>query len=134
MNKGGFLRIVEASVSILIIAGVLFFLFNRQGFTSPPDYSERARNILEEIAKSPTLRESILNDNSNIQQDLDQFAEERIEENFLSYEIIVCEVDEACGKSSYTEGEVYSAERVISSTINDIGPKKIRLFIWQEDR
>jgi hypothetical protein len=62
MNRRGFLKIVEASISIFIIMGVLFVFFNQQKaeVQEGADLSERARDILEETSKNVSLREAIL--------------------------------------------------------------------------
>jgi hypothetical protein len=131
MNKRGFLRIVEASVAIVIVAGVLFLFFTQGNVVEQPDFSERARDILEEISKNPVLRESILaHSGDGVPVDVNNFIAPRIPENYLEFEAKICEVDSACG-ITYHETNVWSAERVISSTIDIPGPKKIRLFIWE---
>ena len=133
MDKKGFLRIVEASISIFIIMGVLFVFFNQQKaqVQEGADLSERAREILEEASKNITLREAVLAGDNDT---LNNFFEVKIPETYLSFEVRICDVDAVCGKSEFREGNIYSGERVISSTINELGPKKIRLFIWEEVR
>ncbi len=138
MNKKGFLRIVEASISIVIIAGVLFLFISQAREVKKPDLSERARDILEEISRSSLLRTAILNYNTNsnpsenIPVDVETYISNRIPENYLDYKARICNVNSACG-IEYIEGEVYSAERLISTTIEmvNFAPKKIRLFIWE---
>jgi hypothetical protein len=39
MNKRGIMRIIEASVAILIVASVLFVNYNKNVVESIPDYS-----------------------------------------------------------------------------------------------
>jgi hypothetical protein len=135
MNKKGFLRIVEATISIILIMGVLFVFFNQTQAIKEPDYSEKARNILEEISRDSSLRNEILLYDTDIGGpipiNVDDFVDQKIFENFLEYEVRICEVDTACGKSEYTPGNVFSAERSISSTLDSLGPIKIRLFIWE---
>jgi len=130
MNKKGFLRIIEASVAILIIIGVLFVFFNQQKaqVQERADLAERARDILEEISQNVTLRSAILNEQIDV---VNNSIRDKIPEAYLMFEFRICEVDNVCGQSSYV-GNVYSAERSISSTITEFGPKKIRLFIWEE--
>lgn len=135
MNKEGFLRIVEATIAIVIIAGVLFLFFIESREAKKPDLSEKARDILDEISKNTSLRTKIVNYNTDppdqIPAGLSNYVSNRIFEDYLAYEIRICEVDSACGQINYIPGDVYSAERIISSTINALGPKKIRLFIWE---
>jgi len=129
MNKRGFLRIVEATIAIFIIAGVLFLFFTRGAVSEEPDLSERARNILDEVSKDFGLREDVLAENGG---DVEAFISTRIPENYLDFEVRICEVDGACG-IEFKDTTVWSAERIISSTINTPGPKKVRLFIWEKE-
>lgn len=122
------MRIVEASIAVLIILGVLFSLYNKTP-SSEVDLSKRAREILREISVNVTLRDAALNGNSLL---LDSAIKPKIPETYLKYEVKICNLDDVCGKSEFTEGNVYAAERVIGATI-DAGPnaRKIRLFIWR---
>ncbi len=133
MNKRGWLRIVEASIAIILVLSVLFVLFNRTRELREPDLSERARSILEEIANNGTLRDMILSDDPNKQALLTEVIRNRyITESYLDFEVRICTLKEVCGKSTYTPGNVYAAERVISVVIGkeNYNPKKVRLFIW----
>ena len=131
MDKRGFLRIVEASIAIVIIIGVLFVFFNRQQvISSELDLSEKARDILEEVSKDTALRDAVLNNDTVI---IDAFISSKIVENYLVYEFRLCDIGVTCGKLTFTEGDVFSAERSISSTITNLGPRKIRLFIWARE-
>lgn len=124
------MKIVEASIAIVIIISVLFILHNREGEDFQVDYSERARDILEEASRNSTIRQDILNDDDS---SLSNLVGRRIPENFLNWEIRVCDVDDVCGISTFIEGNVYSGERVISSTLTSgpNGAKKARIFIWE---
>lgn len=130
INNKGLVRILEASIAILIILSVLFIFFNQQKEPNNVDYSEMARDILEEVSKNNGLRNDILSDNS---ADLNSFVRDRVP-GFLEFDIRICEsLEGACG-INFIEGNVYSAERVISTTIEQrsLNPKKIRLFIWEK--
>ena len=108
----------------------MFVFFEKTRAPSGPDFSERARNILEEISKNTALREAVLLENEN-EEPIRDFIETKIREDFLTFEVRICEIDEACG-IEYKSTNVYSAERIISSTIDTLNPKKIRLFIWEK--
>ena len=131
MNKGGFLRLIESIIAVTIVITVMFIYFNKSKEIKEPDISERARAILEEVAKNNTLRYEILNSQTS---NLNNFIRAKIPESYLDFEIKICILTDACGKSSYTPGNIYSAERTISSTLT-ISPnnaKKVRLFIWEK--
>jgi len=139
-NRKGFLKIAEAATAILIIMGALLIGLRSNNSQNQQDLSEMARDILSELAKDNNLRNLILT-NSNVPYQVASFVDARMP-NYLSYEIVSCEVNEACGQTSYITGDVYSAERIISSDLdiplpsspNFIKPKKLRLFIWIEEK
>ena len=130
MNKAGWLRIVEASIAILIILSALFAFNKRQEAASEPDLSERARAVLEEIAHNSSLIEEVLR---NELLEINPAVAQRVKEPYLSFEVRICNLNDACGKSTYTPGNVYAAERVISASVEnpEFAPKKVRLFIWR---
>ena len=131
MNKGGWIHIVEASLASIFILTVLFLFYSSTQDRNEPDFSILARDILIEISRNVTLRNAALaKDNA--------FLHEAVKDkipSYLSFEIKVCEVDNVCGKSEYTEGSVYAGERIISSVVNSgqFSPKKVKLFIWREE-
>ena len=129
MHKRGFLRIVEAVIAITIIISVMFIYFNKSREVKETDLSERARAILEEIGKNSTLRNAVI---FNQTAPIANFAQSKLPETHLLFELKVCDINSVCGKSNYTAGNVYSAERTVSSTLNAYDPKKVRLFIWEK--
>ena len=132
MNKRGIMRIIEASVAILIVASVLFVTYNKNVVESIPDYSENARDILEELANDISMRKDVLDDLQDF-EDFEDFIQGKLPSH-LTFEVKVCEVNAVCGQSSY-EGNVFSAERIISTNFDSdsFEPKKIRLFLWEKE-
>ena len=136
MNKRGWLRIVEASVAIVIILTVLFILSQRaRALQSSEDMTNKAKKILDEIASTHILRESIvLSPKSDATKTaLNVFLRDRIPNTGISYELRICPLNDVCGKTEYTSEEVYAAERVISTIVESsgYGPQKIKLFLWR---
>ncbi len=129
MNNKGFLRIIEATFAVILIITVMFVFFTQSRPQINVDYSERARDILQELSRDPELRNAVLN---NEISEVDEFVRSKIPEASLEYEIKICDIENACGKSVYTEGNVYSGERIISSTLTDNDSSKVRLFIWEK--
>ena len=123
------MRIIEASVAILIVASVLFVTYNKNVVESIPDYSENARDILEELANNISMREDVL-DSSLV---FEEFIRGKLPSH-LTFEVNICDPEAVCGQSSY-EGNVFSAERIISTNFDSdsFEPKKIRLFLWEKE-
>ena len=133
MNRKGIIRIVEASIAILIVASVLFMTYTRGITEDSPDYSENARDMLEELANDVNLRDDVLAYNGgDVPQNILDFIDAR-KSNYLSMSVIICLPNELCGQSEFV-GDVFSAERIISTNVDSSGfsPKKIRLFLWEE--
>ena len=134
MQRNGWMRIVEASLSILFILSVLFFLYNREAQSESLALDEKAQNILAELASKGAFREAVL---SRDEPYVHQAVAAKIPESHLLFEARICGLDEVCGKSNFTEGNVYAAERVISSSLeknpssDGAVPKKVRLFVWR---
>lgn len=122
------MRIVEASIAILIVLTVLFYLYMRSQEPIESRLDETARGVLEEIALNASIRKIVLEEDEQL---LNQTVRSYVPA-YLSYEIRICQVDRSCGKSSYSGEDVYAAERVIGADVqtSSYGPKKVRLFIW----
>lgn len=131
--KRGWLRIVEASVAVIIILSVLFVVYQRQTSIDAGNFDERVRSILDEAAQNETIRRGILTSSSNAQGDLDSFVRSRLPESSLNFEARICGVNDACGKSNYTSSSVYAVERIFAAfpTSENIEAKKVRLFVWR---
>jgi len=138
VNKRGWLRIVEASIAILIIMAVLLIVSQRTVVQTQTDLSEKITPMLEEIAKNVTMREAVITDNetSNYAETiLRGFIGQRLKDPNIGYDLKICNYQDVCGLDSYpkdAKGNVYSAGRIISSTLSSegTGPKKIQIFLW----
>jgi len=136
MSGRGLIRIVEATIAILLIAGVLIFVFVDSQSADREDISELVQDIVDEMAENSNLRDKILSNDftvcggdSEIDEDIDGFVAERA--LTYNYEVRICEVGSVCGKCEFFEGDVYSRERIISSNLGTLNPRKVKVFIWQ---
>jgi hypothetical protein len=134
-NKKAWLRIVEATIGVLLLASVLFIMVVRipRGDSGDNIYDVQ-RFALEQVSKNDTLREEILD--STI---LDKVKTNRTIGNiishqwaYLDYNFRVCGVEEVCGMVDYPDKEVYADEILISSNLTKYSPKKLRLFVWRK--
>lgn len=136
MNKKGWLRIVEASLAIIIVLTVLFIISQKtRPLQSPEDMTDKAKAILDEIASTPSLRESVvLSPSADVTRDtLNAFLRRRLPDSTINYELRICPLTDVCGKTEYVAGDVYVAERVISTVVESqaYSPQKIKLFLWR---
>ena len=139
-SKKAWIRIVEATVGVLLVASVLFVMVARAPKTSEKNIYETQHFILEQISKNDQLRGLIVNyDTSVIPQpdppinEVDLFIRGMMPA-YLDFKFRVCEVNAACGMLYYPgnkEKEIYSDEILITSTLQQYSPKKVRLFVWE---
>ena len=129
-NKKGWLRIVEATIAILLIASFLTFFYIRSN-----QYSQKEKEIynlekiiLDEIANNPELREKVLEENETA---IMEYVKKRKPAGF-NYTIKICDIGVVCYPSTYLGEEVYSDSRIISSTLKEYEPKQLRIFMWRE--
>ena len=137
-NKKGIVRIIEAIIAILIIAGVVLTLAVNRRVGGEKDLSETLPPLLEEIAKNAELREEIIVWETGAETELTVFLAERIKNPNLNYTIKICEPDKVCALERYPEdakGDIFAAERIISAAAalrrEEFSPKKIKLFLWR---
>jgi len=130
MNKRGWLRIVEASIAVVLVAGFLLFIANKEktGDNSEEIYKIQ-RAILETIEKNDSLREDIIVKNSLT--NVNRFIRENLQAS-LEFEAVICDIGENCGMSGYVEESVYVDEIILSTTLENYNPKKLILFVWEK--
>ncbi len=137
-NKKAWLRIVEASISVLIIASVLFVMIARAPKAGNEEQiHETQRFVLEQINKNDTLRTRILqydfsSPDPTIISDVSLEVEAILPPNF-GFDVQICEVGDVCGMGSYPDRkEVYADEILITSTLTEYKPRKLKLYIWSK--
>ena len=134
MKTRGIVRIIEAVIAIMIIFGVLLTIYGtRQAIISQRDLSEIIPSLLEEISKNVTLREKIVS-NSNAIPDINSFLANRIKEPYINYSVQICNPNDLCSLSSYpknTQGDIFTSERIISATLTQYNPKKVKIYLWR---
>jgi len=129
MNKKAWIRIVEAFIAILLVMGAILFIF--VGQDQIPDISEdvheRQSQILDVIVKNETLRNDIIHEYKGR---VDGILENMIPASW-DFETKICDVDDLCNLDiTPNDRDVYVAERLVTSSLTEYSPKKIRFFVW----
>ena len=143
-GKRGFLRILEAFIAILIIAGAMTFIYVKEipGKNQKEDILNLERIILETITNDAQLRQAVLNGFGNTEsaegnRTLINSTIAKLVPQGYTFLFKICNLDEICGldqrSSFYTKNEIYSERSSVSSTLETYDPKKIRLFMWEKD-
>ena len=133
VGKRGIIRVIEASLAILIIAGAVLLLYSRTQTSQEEDLTRTLFPILEEISKNNTLRDKIVSGDAQSIQLINSIVDEKIKNPSLNYSVYICNRNELCNLKAYpnTANNIYSAERIISSTLRSFNPKKIKIFLWR---
>ncbi len=135
MNKKGWIEIVEAFVAVLLVAGVLLVVINKGSF-GKTDISDQVYtsqlSILREIQTDNDFRAEILAVTTlpaNVPLDIQQRIDERTPD-YLICKGQICELSDECIFASEVGKDLYAQEVIITSTIQTIGYKKLKLFCW----
>ena len=146
VSKNGILRIIEASISILIIASALIIINYKNINSNGIDLTNQANGLVEELSKNQTIRGAVLDyninekrnstENEKILKILSNFSQNKIKNKKLGFSISICLPDKICPLEeevySQTNGDIFSVERLISTNLTekDFNPKKIKVFMW----
>lgn len=128
-NKKAWLRLLEAFLGVMIIAGVILFVFaNKPKENTNATYINHLQSsILEEIATNENLRIAVLSNKILL---INETVSKKIPSN-MGFDVKICELSQEIGcKLTYTEKETYTKDRIIATNITLYSPKKVRLTIW----
>ncbi len=141
-NRKGWIKIVEAFVAILLVAGVLLIVVNRNSNNSTADLSDRIYNaeisIIREIQVNVSLRNEIVSlippvewDSSSFPANIKNLIISRTP-NYLDCVAKICDTSDACFLTAYTDKDTYAQSGIISGTQTEINALQLKLFCWQK--
>ena len=148
------MRILEATVAVMIVSGVLIVVYSRQtnGGVDQGDYFySLQKQILMDISSRSDLRLNVLEVDVEDDTDanfvvIDDFIDRKIP-NAFNYTIRICDlgdlndfckIDDVDIIREIRDRNVFVEEVVISSDIGDgsdegaYRPRKLRLFVWEK--
>ncbi|OIO81747.1 hypothetical protein AUJ84_00475 [Candidatus Pacearchaeota archaeon CG1_02_32_132] len=135
-DKRGILKIIEATIAILLVFGFLLVIQVRNKDVSLPNFSEKIYDMLEEISKTPSLRAEVFNTDSMgfiPAGPIYDFVHDKVP-SYLTIKIRVCdEIDKICSLNEFVNGEVYSGNRVIVPSVEEgaLNTKKLSIFLYR---
>lgn len=139
-NKRGWIRIVEAFVSILLITGVLLIILDKN-YIEKKDVSEKIYetelSMLREVQSDDNLRAEIVNldglpvkwDDENFPIDVKNKLISRTP-NYLHCEANICELNDDCVLDKEISKDVYAKSVIITATLEKYSPRQLKLFCW----
>lgn len=125
-GKRGWIRIVEAFIAILLMAAFLLTLYSTKAKKTDSEIGKLQDAILDGVVQNNLLRIDILNGKD---AGVISFAKERMPSG-LNFTVKICGVGDICSLDKYV-AEVYVKERIVSSTLYDYKPRKLKLFVWK---
>jgi hypothetical protein len=139
-NKRGWMKIVEATLAVLIISGVLIAVYSSQ--PKQGDFSKEVANfqkqILMDFSSQTNLRLNVLNsDDPADYLELKNYVANKIP-SYLNFSLKICDLTDPpqpCKNDDYVntiDKNVYVDEIIISAEIGQYEPKKVRLFVWEK--
>jgi len=142
MEKRGWIRIVEAFFTILLITGVLLVVLNK-GYLPKEDISqgvyEKQQGILREIQLNDSLRESILSfSSSNLPIEWDNFPQDLknkiISKTPVNFECKakICNLNDICVLNEFSDKDIYAQKVIITATLDEYSPRQLKLFCWEK--
>lgn len=141
-NKRGLIRILEATIAVMLVAGVLLVAYSKQqsvDSTSRDYIYNLQKRILEDILIREDLRNFALQSNDeNVSSNLTSYVNSMIPSNF-GYVIRVCSLEDPpkpCKMSAEDfidagDVDIYVEETLISANLSEYDPKRVRLFVWE---
>lgn len=140
MKKKGWIRIIEAFFAILLVIIILILVVNKQD-TQKKDNSPIIYNseifIIRSVQLNNTIRKDILNVNDAtlpINSDNESFLQNVKQEiilktpGYLTCDVQICKVDSICNYWKNINKEIYAQSTLITATLKDYNPKKLKLF------
>ena len=137
-NNRGWIRILEATIAVLMVTGILITVYSRHIDKNPgPDdyiYSLQ-KQILMDISYRNDLRNYALTENISI---LDEYVNGKIPQTF-NYSLKICNFESPPSPCKLDAEEfiatkdknIYAEEIIISANFETYDPKKIKLFVWE---
>lgn len=128
MNKKAWLRIVEAFLAILIvISAVLIIVSKTQTRVDiSGDVNYKQRQVLDIVAKDDNLRERVIQGDSEY---LNSRISSIIPQNW-NFTTKICSIEDICNADTPLDREVYVSQIIITSSVNEYNPKKVKFFVW----
>jgi hypothetical protein len=138
VNKKGFLKIIEAVIAVLVILGAVLIISSNREVPEAKSLDRILPPLLDELAQNRTLRESIINNDEEPNENaIAESLKTKINNPSLEYSVEICDLTESCYLEPYPadlDGSVFASERIISADIKteNFNPKKIKVFLWKK--
>jgi len=138
-NNKGWIKIVEAVISILLVTSVVLIFIN-QGYIGQKDISSKVYavelSILREIELNHILRNDTLNAELPMEWNNESFPLELKNKivartpSYLNCEAKICKMDDICIIDKDFDKDIYSQAASIVSNLEIYSPRQLKFFCW----
>ena len=143
INKKGWIRIVEASIAVLFIAGVVLVVINNNELgnnDSSLKILDTEISVLREIQLNSSLRAAVLSSSFPVESGEPGFPEDienKIDSKTPGYLICVskiCSIIDECVLTAENSGSVYAESILITTNpeSSSYDPRKLKIFCWEK--
>ena len=126
---------MEAVFAVLIVVGGIFLFYPPSLTAQNQDILKLTLPLMDNFAKDEGLRTKIVEDDNtktDAEQSVIAWLESRIENPKIGFNVSICDIDNLnCGDVIIEDKDVYSNERVISSTNNNSNSKIVKFYFWR---
>jgi hypothetical protein len=155
-NKRGWIKIVEAFISILLILAVVLIVINKGYIGGNNKLSEEIYqtelSILRSIQLDDTLRRDILISNKSgypassesplpiVWEEFDDSEQRTLKElknkilrqipDYLDCIAKICDLNNACVLEEEMDYEIYAQKTIIAANYEVFSPRQLKLFCW----
>ncbi|MFA5856115.1 MAG: YbhB/YbcL family Raf kinase inhibitor-like protein [Candidatus Pacearchaeota archaeon] len=128
MNKKGWLRVVEALFAIMLVMGVVMVIAtkNKPQTNLSEEIYKKQRIIIETISKNQSIRNATIEGRKDV---IDDSIKGMIPTSW-GFATRICDIREICNTDTPNDRDIYSTEVIISSTLEEYKPKKLKFFVW----
>jgi len=140
VGREGWIRVVEAFVAILIVAGALLMAVDKQMEVNTDNIArevyQQQVSVLRTIELDAEARQEILGIGEEIlpTEDTTKFLTSRNYVNTLPSNlectIKVCKLGAICVMEEYTDKDIYAASVAIAANDEEYSPRQLKLFCW----
>lgn len=136
MNRKGYIKVVEAVLAVLIVVSALILVSVQRQNAIESQVSVELSEIIDRMARDNPIREEIIaddGDSSTAEDSVRDYFLERLGERF-NVVVLICSLNETCqSEEEMGGGEVYSVERVVTTSVSstNFNPKRVRVFVWR---
>src|SRR3989344_3548619 len=118
LNKGGFIKIIEAVLGVLIIVSALLIVVIQRQDAVGGGLDETLPRLLDDVARDNSFRKEIVydsDDDATTENKIIDYLSGRLGDRY-EIRVVICDFDELCNVDiDAGTREVYSAERLITT-------------------